>query len=395
MSSVAIQATRAGRRKVLRPEPPMWDYHLIAALLSLVVIGVIMVASSSISLAEKRLDEPFYYINRQSAYAVFALLFAFAAVRIPLEAWRRISGGLLLLALVLLVAVLIPGIGKEVNGSMRWIPLGGMNFQVSEFAKLATILYLAGYLLRHGNQVQASVVGFLKPMVLVVLLAGLLLIEPDFGAAVVLLSTAMGMMFLGGARLWQFALLAVLALVSLAGLAISSPYRMARITGFLNPWEDPFNSGFQLTQALIAIGRGEWLGVGLGASIQKLFYLPEAHTDFVFSVFAEELGLFGVILLVVVFSYIIWRAFDIGVRALAQEHGFAAFISYGIGLWLGMQAFINMGVNMGLLPTKGLTLPLISYGGSSMLITGLACGLLVRADHEIRCNKHQQRVQGQ
>jgi cell division protein FtsW len=280
--------------------------------------------------------------------------------------------------------VFIPGLGREVNGSLRWIHLGPINLQVSEFVKLFMILYLAGYLVRHTEAVQASAAGFLRPLVLFLLLAVLLLLQPDYGAVAVIFMTALGMMWLGGARLLQFLLLLISVSGALMVLALVSPYRMERLTTFLNPWADPFDSGFQLTQALIAFGRGEWFGVGLGGSVQKLFYLPEAHTDFLFAVLAEELGLVTAVLVIGLFLLIVLRALAIGRHAEQRELPYQAFVAYGVGIWIGLQAFINLGVNMGILPTKGLTLPLMSYGGSSMVAMCVAVALLLRVDFEIR-----------
>jgi cell division protein FtsW len=287
-----------------------------------------------------------------------------------------------LLSIVLLLALFVPGLGRTVNGSTRWLMLGPFNLQVSELAKLSMIIYIGGYLVRRGDEVRKSVSGFIKPMALVLVLGLLLLGEPDFGAAVVLGATVLGMMFLGGVQLWLFGLLVTSAVGSLAMLAITSPYRMERLTAFLNPWADPFNSGFQLTQALIAIGRGEWFGVGLGASVQKLFYLPEAHTDFVYAVLVEELGMVGGGAVVLLFVILVNRIFRIGKHAAEAGMQFASYLCYGIGIWFALQAFINMGVNMGLLPTKGLTLPLMSYGGSSMMVMCVALALVQRVAME-------------
>jgi cell division protein FtsW len=270
-----------------------------------------------------------------------------------------------------------------VNGSTRWVRLGIMNLQVSEPARLCFLLYLAGYLVRRNKSLREEFTGFLRPMIVLSIACVLLLLEPDFGAAVVLLATAMIMMFVAGARIRDFLVFFALAVVAMIALAIASPYRMKRITGFLDPWADPFNSGFQLTQSLIAIGRGEWFGVGLGDSVQKLFYLPEAHTDFVFAVYAEEFGLLGSVVLIALFLALLWRIFKLAMRAAEAERFFEAYIAIGLGSWLGIQAFINIGVNMGLLPTKGLTLPLISYGRSSLIITMICIALLLRIHHEL------------
>ena len=269
------------------------------------------------------------------------------------------------------------------NGSTRWVRLGVINLQVSEPARLCFILYLAGYLVRRNKSLREEFTGFLRPMVVLSLACVLLLAEPDFGATVVLLATAMVMMFVAGARIRDFLVFFVTAVLALVALAVASPYRMQRITGFLDPWADPFDSGFQLTQSLIAIGRGEWFGVGLGDSVQKLFYLPEAHTDFVFAVYAEEFGLLGSLVLIALFLALLWRVFKLAMRAADAERFFEAYIAIGLGTWLGIQAFINIGVNMGMLPTKGLTLPLISYGRSSLIITMICIALLLRIHHEL------------
>jgi cell division protein FtsW len=272
-----------------------------------------------------------------------------------------------------------------VNGSTRWINLGIIRLQVSEPAKLLAFIYMAGYLVRRGDEVRNSGAGFLKPLGLLLVAAVLLLLEPDFGATVVLMTTALVMMFMAGVSLWKFGGLIALAGAAFASLAILSPYRLNRLTAFIDPWNDPFNTDFQLTQSLIAIGRGEWFGVGLGASIQKLFYLPEAHTDFVFAVFAEEMGLVGITVLLGLYAFVVFRSYRIAATAEQGGNLFAAYLAYGIGTWLGIQAIINIGVNTGLLPTKGLTLPLMSYGGSSMLVSCVAIALLLRIDYETRC----------
>ena len=284
---------------------------------------------------------------------------------------------------MLLIVVLLPGIGYEVNGARRWVRVGIMNLQVSEPARLCLLIYLAGYLVRRSKSLREEFVGFLRPMLVLTVACVLLLKEPDFGAAIVLLATALAMMFVAGARIRDFIVFFSAAAGAMIALAITSPYRMKRLTGFLDPWSDPYDSGFQLTQSLIAIGRGEWFGVGLGDSVQKLFYLPEAHTDFVFAVFAEEFGLIGSLVLIALFMALVWRVFRLGIRAHAAERFFEAYLAIGIGTWFGLQAFINIGVNMGLLPTKGLTLPLVSYGRSSLIVTMACIGLLLRIHHEL------------
>jgi len=382
---IAASARQASPSGAGRARLPRMDYLLLFAVMALAALGLVMVASASITLADRELGQPFYYALRQAIYIGAGVLLGMGVYRLRLALVEEAGLLLLLTAFALLLAVLVPGVGTQVNGSVRWLNTGLFRLQVSEPAKLMILLYLASYLNRYDEEVRTQLSGFIKPLALLGLAAILLLLEPDFGATVVMLATAMGMIFIAGARLWQFGGMLGLGGVSLAGLAVSSPYRMERLTTFLNPWADPFDSGFQLTQSLIAIGRGEWFGVGLGASIQKLFYLPEAHTDFVFAVLAEELGLLGVCVVIALYAVVVWRAFVIAIQAEKAGNGFASLLAHGIGIWIGLQAFINMGVNMGLLPTKGLTLPLMSYGGSSMVVVCAAIALLLRVDHETRC----------
>lgn len=360
------------------------DKPLLGVALFLLCLGLIMVGSASTSVAEKLMNDPFYFFWRQLAYMFIGLVAAGITLRIPMEVWEKSGLFLVFLSILLLMLVFVPGLGREVNGSQRWIMLGPLSLQVSEFVKLFSVIYLAGYLVRHHGEVRSRMAGFLRPLALLTVLGLLLLLEPDYGAVVVLFLTAFGMMWLGGVRLSQFLLLLMSLAGALALLAMTSPYRLQRLTSFLNPWADPYDSGFQLTQALIAFGRGEWFGVGLGASIQKLFYLPEAHTDFLFAVMAEELGLFAVILVVMAYLFLIYKALSIGRRAEKREQPFSGYVAYGLGIWIGVQAFINIGVNMGVLPTKGLTLPLMSYGGSSLLVMCIAITLLLRIDYETR-----------
>ncbi len=383
-----IQPRRLARseRRVL-----ILDHTLLVAVVVLLALGLVMVGSASTSIAERQTGHAFYYLWRQLAYIGVGLGLAGAVLFVPLRIWEKLGLGLILTSVLLLVLVFIPGLGREVNGSLRWIHLGPVNLQVSEFVKLFMILYLAGYLVRHTEAVQASAAGFLRPLVLFLLLAVLLLLQPDYGAVAVIFMTALGMMWLGGARMLQFLLLLLSVSGALVVLALVSPYRMERLTTFLNPWADPFDSGFQLTQALIAFGRGEWFGVGLGGSVQKLFYLPEAHTDFLFAVLAEELGLVTAVLVIGLFLLIVLRALAIGRHAEQREMPYQAFVAYGVGIWIGLQAFINLGVNMGILPTKGLTLPLMSYGGSSMVVMCIAIALLLRVDFEV--HRHDRPLQ--
>lgn len=359
------------------------DPVLLTIVLALLMGGFVILASASISVSDNATNNPFFYVQRQLLAAAIGGAAGFICLFIPMQVWRSLGPVMLLVGLLLLIIVLIPGVGHQVNGSTRWLQVGMMNLQVSEPARLCFLLWLAGYLVRRNKCLRTKFTGFLRPMVVLSAACILLLAEPDFGAAVILLATAMVMMFVAGARFRDFLVFFTTAVLAMAALAFVSPYRMQRLTGFLDPWADPFNSGFQLTQSLIAIGRGEWFGVGLGDSVQKLFYLPEAHTDFVFAVYAEEFGLAGSLVLIALFLALLWRVFKLAMRAANAERFFEAYIAIGLGSWLGTQAFINIGVNMGLLPTKGLTLPLISYGRSSLVITMICIALLLRIHHEL------------
>jgi len=380
------QKTIKADAKKIMPDKPVilegLDAVLIFIVLSLLCIGLVMVASASISVADSKTSTAFFYFYRQLIFAVIGLFAVMMIFKIRLVYWEKSGMALLALSFVMVVLVLIPGIGKTVNGSTRWIPIGVLNLQVSEVVKLFLMVYVAGYLVRHGEQVRSSLWGFIKPMIMVGLVCLFLLLEPDFGASVVIMVTVLGMTFLAGVRFTQFAAVITLFGSAAALLIITSPYRLQRLTAFVNPWADPFDSGFQLTQSLIAIGSGGWSGVGLGSSVQKLFYLPEAHTDFLFAVLAEELGLIGVIVVISLYAALVFRTFMIARKAESCGNQFAAYLSYGIGIWLGLQAFINIGVNMGVLPTKGLTLPLMSYGGSSLIVVCASIGLLLRISYE-------------
>ena len=359
------------------------DPVLLTIVLALLFGGLVILASASITISDNASGNPFFYVERQLVAAAIGIAGGMFCLFVPMHVWQKLGPLLLLAGIVLLFVVLLPGVGHEVNGSKRWIRFGMINLQVSEPARLCLLIYLAGYVVRQQKALRESFAGFLRPMLVLSLACGLLLAEPDFGAAIVLLATALVVLFVAGARVRDFLLFFSAAVIAMVGLALTSPYRMKRLTGFLDPWADPFDSGFQLTQSLIAIGRGEWLGVGLGDGVQKLFYLPEAHTDFVFAVFAEEFGLLGSVALIVLFLALLWRVFKLAMRAAESERFFEAFLAMGLGTWLGLQAFINIGVNMGLLPTKGLTLPLISYGRSSLIVTMVATGLLLRIHHEL------------
>src|SRR5210317_984775 len=360
------------------------DPVLLAITGALLLGGFVILASASISISDNAAGNPFFYIQRQLVAAAIGALAGGVCLFIPMRVWQNLGPLMLFAGMALLIVVLVPGIGYEVNGSTRWVRIGIMNLQVSEPARLCFLIYLAGYLVRRNKALREEFMGFLRPMLVLTIACVLLLKEPDFGAAIVLLATALTMLFVAGARIRDFVVFFSTAVLAMAALAITSPYRMKRLTGFLDPWSDPFDSGFQLTQSLIAIGRGEWFGVGLGDSVQKLFYLLEAHTDFVFAVFAEEFGLLGSLVLIALFLALLWRVFKLGLRAHESERFFEAYLAIGLGTWLGLQAFINVGVNMGLLPTKGLTLPLISYGRSSLIVTMICIGLLLRIDWENR-----------
>ena len=362
----------------------LYDKWLIMSVAGLVIIGIMMVASSSIVISARTFDEPFHYLIRQVIYLFLGLVVSFFILRTHSDFWQRYSIPLLFICLLLLILVLIPGVGRMVNGSRRWLAFGPIGIQVSEIAKATMIFYLSGYLVRQKEQVENHFWGFFKPMLVLSVFSGLLLLEPDFGATVVICGTVMAMLFLTGVKLRYYAGLLLTVTVFLAVMAVSSPYRMARLTTFLNPWADQFDSGYQLTQSLIAFGRGGWFGVGLGDSVQKLFYLPESHTDFLFAVLAEETGLLGILSVIMLYSVFVIRGLMIGYQAQKQERLFASYTAYGITIWLGLQAAINMGVNAGLLPTKGLTLPLLSYGGASMLVCLSVIAILVRIDHENR-----------
>ena len=385
MSAVAEALTQAKPQRARGAEQSFpYDIWLIGAAFALLCIGLLMVVSTSVSIAEHRDLAPLYFFRRQVFAAALGIGGAVFLMRTPLVYFEQWSTPLLFVAVALLTAVLVPGLGHEVNGSMRWLGLGFFTIQTSELAKLAVAIYVAAYLVRHNKQVRSDFVGFIKPIGMITVIAGLLLLEPDFGTAVVLFTTVLGMLFLAGVPYIRFFFWGFAALTALAALSMLAPYRLARLMTFMDPWSDPFNSGFQLTQALIAFGRGEWFGVGLGNSVQKLFYLPEVHTDFVFAIIAEEGGFIGCMTVIGLFVFLIWRIFHIGGQAERANLLFAAYVTYGIGLLVGIQAFVNIGVNMGILPTKGLPLPFLSYGSNNLVVTLCAIGLALRAGFEAR-----------
>ena len=377
MSSFTLPARGGGR-----PTAVHIDTVTLLIVFSIVLLGLIAVTSASMSIATKETGDAFLYLERQFSLVIAGSIAAALAFAVRTEWLEKFAPVLLALALLLLVAVLIPGIGHSVNGSRRWIRVAGFNFQASEATRVMVLVFIASYAVRRETELRNSFMGLLKPLLLVGVFFALLLLEPDFGAATVLAVTAFGVLFLAGARLRDVLVLAVVGSGLLAAVAMSSEYRLRRLMSFMDPWQDPFNSGFQLTQSLIAIGRGGWTGVGLGESVQKLFYLPEAHTDFLFAVLAEELGLLGILFTIALFVGLAWRALHIA--RLANDAGlkFPSYLAAGFGIWVAIQAFINMGVNMGLLPTKGLTLPFMSYGRSSLIVTLAWVGILLRVYHE-------------
>lgn len=389
----AIVYLQGFKRTVVERQAPSMqhgiDRSLVICWLLLLAIGIVMVASTSMGIAGSQTGDPLLLVRRHAIYVGLGIVLAVIVQRIRLVHWEKSGATLVLFALFLLAIILVPGMGRTVNGATRWLDLGFISLQVSEPARLLLIMYLAGYLLRRGEEVRRSLQGFLKPMLPIGLACLLILVEPDFGSAVVLLATALGMMYLAGVRLWQFASLLLCTGSLVALLVVSTPYRLQRLTTFLDPWSDPFNTGFQLTQSLIAFGSGGWTGVGLGRSVQKLFYLPEAHNDFLIAILAEELGLLGVITVLILFAVLIWRAFDIAANAEKAGQLFAAYLANGLALWFALQSMINIGVNMGVLPTKGLTLPLVSAGGSSMLVMCVAVGLLLRINLEVTLANEQ------
>lgn len=362
------------------------DEALAWAIAMLLSISLVMVYSASVAYAEADAgtQNRYYYLIRHVIFMVIGLAGGYVAFQIPTAFWQKYAGKVFLLGVLLLILVLIPGIGRVVNGSRRWISLFVINLQPSELVKLATVLYAADYTVRKSHKLHSLKEGFLPMFVAMVVVAFLLLREPDFGALMVVMSIAMGVLFLGGINMRIFSGLAVMALVSIVLLIVCSPYRLKRVLGFMDPWDDPFGKGYQLSHSLIAIGRGEWFGVGLGASVEKLFYLPEAHTDFILAVIAEEFGFVGICVLIGLYAWIVRRAFHIGVESKKLERYYQALVAQGLGIWLGIQAFFNIGVNMGLLPTKGLTLPLMSFGGSAMLFNLISMALLLRVDYENR-----------
>jgi len=354
------------------------DTVLLTLGAALISIGVIAIASASIEYGDFHFGNPWHHTQRHAAYLMLAITLGALAYMTPAASVQRLSPRLLFLAVALLILVMIPGIGREVNGAQRWLPLGVITLQPSEFAKLAVLLYAAGYLVRQEEAVRHHWSGLAKLIAILSVVAALLLLEPDFGATVIIVGVVVGMTFLAGAKLVYVLAMLAAAAMALAFLVLSAPYRMKRLTAYQDPWADPFGSGFQLVQSLIAFGQGEWWGVGLGNSVQKLFYLPEAHTDFVFSIWSEETGLIGATAMIALFVMLIARVLNIGWRVAAQHRLFEAHVCFGAALMFAGQTFVNMGASSGLLPTKGLTLPFVSYGGNSLIVNCMLLGMVLR-----------------
>ena len=365
------------------------DKWILASMLLLMLIGTIMVASSSISVASQDYNQPLFFLTRQLIFVILSLITGSIVLFIPISFYWNKRYLILTICFVLLIAVITPGIGQTINGAKRWINLGIMSMQVSEIVKLGVIIYLAAVLEQIKNPQKDELKNFTIPFIIIGAASLLLLLEPDFGATFVLCLTCTGLLFISGVRIRWFAILIILMLIAMTALVILSPYRFARLTGFINPWENQYTSGYQLTQSLIAFGNGGLFGVGLGNSIQKLFYLPEAHTDFVLAITAEEFGLLGVMIILALYIILIGKGFKIAYRLLNCRYKFHSYLAYGITFWIGLQTIINIGVNIGLMPTKGLTLPFISYGGSSLMLNTIAIAILLRLDFELKFNQNK------
>jgi len=359
------------------------DWVLLGLVITVASIGLLMVASSSMSLSESYFQNPWHMVIKQSVFLMIGVVAAGCIAMVPVTVWQQYGWVLLILTFAVLLLVLVPGIGRRVNGSQRWLLVGPITIQASELVKLFMVLFFANYLSRRHEELKTSWKGVLKPLVIVCVVAILLLLEPDFGGSVVIAGTIFAMMFIAGMKLWQFLSLLTAGVGVMGLVAVLSPYRMQRLITFLDPWADQFNSGYQLTQSLIAFGQGQWFGVGLGRSVQKLFYLPDAHTDFIFSIFAEEFGLIGAVILIGLFAAIVFRILKLSKRAMLHNNSFISLAAFGIAILFAGQVFINMGVASSLLPTKGLTLPFISYGGSSVIISCMFIGLVLRLDWEL------------
>jgi len=367
-----------------RERLPDADYPLLLGVTFLLAFGFVMVCSASMPIADRTYGDPFHFAIRDGIALFFSLSAAVGVFLVPVDFWEKMGTFLFFVGIVLLILVLVPGLSRTANGATRWIHIGPVNIQGSELMKFVAVIYISGYLVRRQQEVSTRLSGFLKPMALTVLASTLIMAQPDFGTTAVLLATVLGLLFLGGVQVLHFGALLGAVSAALTFLVILEPYRLARVSSFLNPFDDPFKSGFQLAQALIAFGRGSWTGVGLGNGIQKQFFLPEAHTDFLLAVVGEEFGLLGTLAVVAVFAFVVWRIFQIGARAHQAGWPFAAFVAHGFGLGIGLQTLVNVGVNVGLLPTKGLTLPFMSYGSNSLIVACMSIGLLLRIDRDLR-----------
>lgn len=379
-----------GSNWLLRPSQGLiYDRQLVILSLTLMAIGLVIVSSASIAEGISVGNDPFHFVKRHGIFLGICILLSIFMLQVPMERWQQFNSAFLIFSILLLVLVLI--VGREINGSQRWLPLGLLNVQPAEIAKLALFTFLAGYLVRRQDEVRGQWRGFIKPLTVMGVMSVLLLLQPDLGSVVVLFVTTLGMLFLAGARLNQFLSLVGLGVILLGLLILKAPYRMRRVTSFLNPWEDPFGSGYQLTQSLMAFGRGGWFGEGLGNSIQKLEYLPEAHTDFVFAILGEELGYTGVMAVLCLQAWLAFKALQIGQKVLLGGRQYEGYLAMGIGIWFSFQTVVNVGAASGMLPTKGLTLPLVSYGGSSLLVITTAVAILLRIDFEWRRDHMQAR----
>lgn len=384
----------ANLKEALTPKPSaqLYDVPLLYCMLMLIGVGFVMVTSASMPTADRLFGDIYHFTIRHGIFLALSFCLFWITTLVPMSWWKKANPYLLLIGLVLLLVVLI--VGREVNGSTRWIPVGPFNIQASELAKLFFFSYIAGYLVRKREEVQENIKGFAKPIAVFAVYALLILLQPDLGTVVVMFVTTVGLLFLAGAKLWQFFALILTGVALVVGLIVLEPYRMARVVGFLEPWDDPFGKGYQLVQSLMAYSQGDWFGQGLGNSVQKLQYLPEAHTDFIFAVIAEELGFVGVLSILMVLGTLVFRALLIGQTALKNGKEYEGYLALAIGIWFAFQTMVNVGASAGILPTKGLTLPFISYGGSSLLMMTIATGILLRVDFETKMATKQATSRG-
>ncbi|GEB69911.1 MULTISPECIES: cell division protein FtsW [Pseudoalteromonas] len=384
----------ADLKEALTPKPSaqLYDVPLLYCMLMLIGVGFVMVTSASMPTADRLFGDIYHFTIRHGIFLALSFCLFWITTLVPMSWWKKANPYLLLIGLVLLLVVLI--VGREVNGSTRWIPVGPFNIQASELAKLFFFSYIAGYLVRKREEVQENIKGFAKPIAVFAVYALLILLQPDLGTVVVMFVTTVGLLFLAGAKLWQFFALILTGVALVVGLIVLEPYRMARVVGFLEPWDDPFGKGYQLVQSLMAYSQGDWFGQGLGNSVQKLQYLPEAHTDFIFAVIAEELGFVGVLSILMVLGTLVFRALLIGQTALKNGKEYEGYLALAIGIWFAFQTMVNVGASAGILPTKGLTLPFISYGGSSLLMMTIATGILLRVDFETKMATKQATSRG-